>query len=153
LIRPLRRVHRRVSIALALVLPAVLIAAVAARPDWGPPEADETEPDHVRFTQQHFEYFQLDGVRLRLAITAGDEQFVAVQCEDGLPFPDVLLYATDAAVEDGAALPDDAVLIGALRGRETDEFAVVPGSVRARYVLYSLAHHAIVGSVATPTID
>lgn len=153
MIASLRRAHRRTSIVLAVALPALLVAAIASRPEWSDPEVVPSEPDHQRFTAQYFEYFELDGVRLRRAVTAAGDQFIAVQCEDGLPFPDVLLYTTDQAVADGAALPDDAVLIGALHGRETDEFAVADDSIRAHFVLYSLAHHAVVGSVTTPQID
>ena len=38
--RPLRRAHLRIWIALALVLPAVLIAAIAARRTTTPPNRD-----------------------------------------------------------------------------------------------------------------
>lgn len=153
MIAPLRRAHRRTSIVLAVALPALLVAAIASRPEWPSPEVEASKPDHERFNAQYFEYFELEGVRLRRAVTPAGDQFIAVQCEDGLPFPDVLLYATDRAVLDGAALPDDAVLIGALHGHETDEFAVTDDSIRAHFVLYSLAHHAVVGRVSTPAID
>ena len=38
--RPLRRVHLRIWIALALLLPAVVIAAIAARRTSTPPNSD-----------------------------------------------------------------------------------------------------------------
>lgn len=124
MIRPLRRAHRAIVTTLALVLPVLVGAALAARREV---PASTTSA----------------GLSPRPATLGGQSPVVIVRWEKGLqrlPAPDVLVYWSREPVV-GSKLPRDAVLVG----RFAPGVLPRPASRSAGYlILYSLAHQEVI---------
>jgi hypothetical protein len=136
MIRPLRRVHRRVWQILALLLPVVCVLAVATRPNPlpSPPAPPPAGDGEVAWP----------GLPLALRPEAGG---VRVRPTGPLPAPDLLLYASTIDADPGPRLPADAVFLGAL-GTEARRIDC-PREART-LVLYSLAHGEVVSWTSPP---
>ena len=124
MIRPLRRAHRAIVTMLALVLPVLVVAALAARREI---------PASTRFA----------GLSPRRATFEGEGPGAIVRWEkrlEQLPAPDVLVYWSGEPVS-GSVLPRDAVLVG----RFVPDVLPSPASRSAGYlILYSLAHQEVI---------
>jgi len=125
MIQPLRRAHRYAWLALGIVLPALLIAGLAARP---PQTLEERVMD-----------------RMTLRLPNGTEM-VADSRElwgKAVDAPDPLIYWTRTP-----AAFSGAQLVGSLqRGRRT--VLALPGS-GGYLILYSLAHREVLASAPAP---
>lgn len=137
MIRPLRRLHRRIWQVAALALPLLLIVAILTR--------QPTHPaPHVRTPATAGES-TWPGLPLGLRREASG---LRVRALGPLPAPDLLLYAATAPVEKGQPLPAGSVFLGSVSG--PSQVLATPPSATDRLVLYSLAHGEVVGSTAVP---
>lgn len=128
MIAPLRKAHRRMFVALAVVLPAVFIAGLAMRH-----AEPSTTPAVVIYDRQSAQ-------RAFTAEIRGDEVEIAVARNQHVPDP--LLYWSTSRPAKGA-LPADAKLLG----RPGERLNVTrPGVL----LLYSGAHRAVVDTMELP---
>ncbi|MCP3981680.1 MAG: hypothetical protein GY716_20460 [bacterium] len=75
----------------------------------------------------------------------GERLTVRIEATADLTLPDLLLYYASSTIE-GASLPQDVRLLGALEGARPST-VVLPAGGEGSLVLYSLAHHEIVAHV------
>jgi len=147
-IAPLRRVHRFAWAGLVLTVPAILGAAIAARPGapvnaWLPlPPAPAAAPGGTPIS------WDRPGIAATIAAD-GPTPSIDVDATTLAGEPDVLVYwyAPGEAVEP----PRSGRLIGAVRGSGTARIPI-PADLRAggAIALYSLAHDEIVARAALP---
>ena len=132
MIQPLRKVHRRSFVLLALVLPAVFIAGLLARRPLVPAERVSD--------------------RISLVLPSGAEMVIDSRDLWGsaVDAPDPLVYWTLAAPAPGS-LPGGARLLGSLEAARRNRLRL-PGDTGARgyLILYSLAWHKPVAQAPVP---
>ena len=155
MIRPLRVWHRRMISILALVVPALLVAALAVRRP-APTDSDAADPlEQERFRPERVTQrissapplpaieVELAGLALSLHTALFDER------------PDVLLYWSADRPASGGTWPGEAHLLGSGDGH-FDGFLLLPEAARKRdgwLVLYSVAHREVVAELQLPTAD
>jgi len=115
MIQPLRTVHRRSFVALALVLPAILVVGIGARriqpnpstPTKGLPVTASLVRESSRLWREH-------AIQSKFYRKSGTprEPFVVLETMRELNEPDLLLYWSTIFPQ-GNALPKDARLLGA----------------------------------------
>jgi len=144
MIQPLRAVHRRAFVALALVLPAILLIGLGARrPRPGPKTHAPDEPDTGSMVKESSTLWQKHSIQSRFYRKPDrplDTYFVLLSAED-LNEPDLLLYwATNAP--QGNVLPEDAQLVGVFA---TGKAFLLPlhGKGAGHLVLFSPAHQTV----------
>ena len=140
MIQPLRAVHRRAWVALALVLPAiVLIGLGARRPRLTPSAHAAGVPITAHVVRESSNLWQKHAIQSTFYSTSDRPQdiYVVLQPAEELNEPDLLLYwASDAP--QGNVLPGDAKLLGDFK---TGKAFRIPLNERAGYlVLFSSAH-------------
>lgn len=153
MVDPLRRRHRILTLALAVLAPPAFAAALAVRPSSTPP--GELSPLLVSRPAAGPERWARDDLWAPLEIHT---RLFAPPAEGGpvvelapvrdLRRPSLLVYWAPAG--DPAALPPGAHLAGRLAGVEARRFAL-PAEARdrpGRLYLYSLGHHELLGSAA-----
>ncbi len=152
MIRRLRDWHRRVVTLLILALPIAYAAIVARRP----PARESAAPilPDLRGRVPNGPDFLLlaePGIRALLLAMPGSSPDALLIVPDGDPaIPDLLAYWSPTA-GDGRALPADAMLIGALRGRQQVLPLPEPGQRPGGYIiLYSLVRDEILAAVQLP---
>ncbi len=145
MIQPLRTVHRRAFVALALILPAVLLIGLMAR---RPPLQADSKRHNLEGWQSIQESDHLwakHSIRSLFVRNTSDPiaVHVVLQPIGDFSVPDLLVYwSPELSASDN--LPTNAVLLGAfenkrpmrLQGRGNQGFLI----------LYSLAHHSVVDS-------
>ena len=136
MIRPLRRLHRRVWQGAAVALPLILLLALFTRPA-SPPAQAKTKPAAGEIAWS--------GLPLALERMPSG---LRVRALASLPAPDLLLYATAAPAEKGQPLPAGATFLGSVSG--PSQVLAAPPPAADRLVLYSLAHGEVVGSAPIP---
>jgi hypothetical protein len=146
--RALRTGHRGVWIALALLLPLLLVAALRARQPVPPGAPLEPAPATATGAPVH----DVHGLWDQAAIDTRawrDARGLVLELEPrrDLQRPDVLVYWAAGGPPD--RLPDDAHLLGTLAGTQRRQF-VLPGNGAARLYLYSLGHQEIVTTGVLP---
>ena len=120
MIQPLRQLHRHMMMALAVILPLILIAGLAVR---------------KRFPQQN---------RDPLETTTFDSELSAqLKPLQSVLAPDVLVYWAPTAVDD-RTLPAQARLLGSLHGIQMPHVMLPDGFL----LLYSLGHQKVVAQSA-----
>ena len=153
MIAPLRRRHRLMTTLLAIAVPVLYIAALAART--GQPVAGElpaalTASVPAEVVADLGDFFEGPAIGLRLR---GDGARWWLELAPRAPVvrPETLVYWTPSAP--GSRLPDDAFLLGAL-GSRTRTFPVPDGALgRAGWlVLYSLGHQELFAAAELPAI-
>ena len=155
MIAPLRRRHLRLVVALAIVAPVVLLAALDARPpaattDSIPAALAERDPRPSSSPDfESSEVFEHQNLRLR-AWLQSDGAILSLEAESPLTAPDLLLYGSPQAAESGASLPAGAVFLAAVPGHGERAFVVPPGAPTDHLLLFSLAWGQVVDSVARP---
>ena len=153
MIQPLRTVHRRAFVALALVLPAILLIGIGARRPRPGPSAHATEvPGTGHVVRESSNLWQKHAIHSKFYSESGRPQdvYVVLQPEQELNEPDLLLYwATNTP--QGNALPEEAQLVGAFT---TDKGFLLPlNEKRAVYlVLFSPAHQTAVDIARLETL-
>lgn len=143
MIRPLRRIHRNVFLALGLFLPVLFASGLLARRN-RPAAASygQALPVGIVLTEQIVVF---DGRRDAVDLYAdrADPGSVQFSPEKPLVAPDVLVYWSE--VRSSSALPGDARLLGPfLPG--THYSVPFQGRVRGYLVLYSPARQEVLGS-------
>jgi hypothetical protein len=137
MIQPLRALHRRGFVALAVVLPAILAVGLGSRRSrTSASEAVVTLPSSARLLKQSDRLWQKHVIQTEF-YAAANREYVVLKPERELNEPDMLLYWTEDEVR-GAALPVHAHFLGTLPGRE----AFLLPQNGGHLVLYSLAHQA-----------
>lgn len=153
MIRPLRRLHRRVMVLLAIVVPATIAVAVGTRPDpvvaTALPTAArslDTLPELARWP----DLFAPVPLTVRL-LGAGVGPLVEVRAVGDLAVPEPLIYLSAGTATTGA-LPADARLLGVLDDRGEVRGALSPpDGLPARTVwLYSLGRSEVVAVAVLP---
>jgi hypothetical protein len=152
MIRSLRRRHRLLITLLAVVVPAVFVLALAARPTMPRvaelPGAVPPFPSPAPVAGQWDGLFEPLPVTLRLLEgTAG--RWVELVARRPLAEPDPLLYWSSGGAVVGAALPGDAVLLGRLG----DGPLALPAEAEVgEMVIYSLAHYEVAAAAPLPPV-
>ena len=149
MIQPLRTVHRRAFVALAVVLPIILAAGLGARRPRLHPGARAAEISasaHLRETANML--WRKHAIRTTFY---GDSNsppqiYVVLKPTQELGEPDLLLYWTDNQVQ-GETLPAQARLLGTFAPGMA--FALPQNTVQTGHlVLYSLAHQVVVDTAS-----
>jgi len=142
MIQPLRAVHRRAFVALALVLPAILLVGLGARRPHPSPHATDV-PDTGNMVRESSTLWQKHSIQSRFYRKPDrplDTYVVLLRTEE-LNEPDLLLYwATN--VPQGNILPGEARLVGPFA---TGKAFLLPLNEKpASYlVLFSPAHQTV----------
>ena len=144
MIQPLRAVHRRAFVALALVLPAILLIGLGARrPRLGPSAHATDVPDTGSMVRESSTLWQKHSIQSRFYSKSDRPQdiYLVLQPAQELNEPDLLLYwITDAP--QGNVLPADTRLIGAFT---TGKAFLLPLDEKGagHLILFSAAHQAV----------
>jgi len=146
MIQPLRTVHRRVFIALALVLPCIVVAGVSARRSnatSSSPLASQV-PASTYLVKQSDDMWQRHRIQTRFYGDSIQPQrrYLVLVPFNPVDAPDLLVYWTSVALKDGS-LPPDAQLVGPFIPGRAFEFP--SGNGRGGFlVLFSLARNVVV---------
>ena len=145
MIQPLRAVHRRAFVALAVVLPAILLLGLEARrPRLGPSAHAADVPDTGNMVRESSTLWQKHSIRSRFYSKPDHplDTYVALLPEEGLNEPDLLLYWSTNPPQ-GDVLPGEAQLVGAFT---TDETFLLPlnRTGDGYLVLFSPAHQTVI---------
>lgn len=150
MIAPLRRLHRRACVALAVAVPALLVAAIAARPGIPINEVlpSDSQPPQVRAAKP-VEWSRPDIVS-SLEFTAGGATEIAIDARTLAVDPSVLVYWLEPG--ETSEPPMTGRLLGAVRGAGRQRLSLPADSAirGGRLALFSLAHDEV---IATATID
>ena len=145
MIQPLRVVHRRAFVALALVLPAILLIGLGARRRRQAQRAQITDvPATANIVRESSTLWQKHSIQSTFYSKPDRplETYVVLQPAQELNEPDLLLYWAANAPQ-GNVLPGEAQLVGAF---STGKAFLLPlNEKRAGYlVLFSPAHQSCV---------
>ena len=149
MIQPLRAVHRRVFVALAFVLPAILLIGIGGRrPRPHPGTRAAQLPAAVTFVEKS------DGLWRKHAIQSDfysdfdhpHEIYVVLQPVQDMNEPDLLLYWT-VNQPSGNVLPAHPHLLGTFAAGKSFVLPQDAGHT-GHLVLYSLAHQAVVDTAS-----
>jgi hypothetical protein len=145
MIQPLRAVHRRAFVALALVLPAILLIGIGARrPRLGPSAHAPDVPDVGNLVRKSSTLWQKHSIQSRFYRKPDRplDTYVVLLPAEGLNEPDLLLYWA-ASAPPGNVLPGEAQLVGAFT---TGKAFLLPlnGKGAGHLFLFSPAHQAVV---------
>jgi len=144
MIQPLRVVHRRAFVALALVLPTILLIGLGARrPGIGPSTHAIDVSGTSNIVRESSNLWQKHAIQSKFYSKSDRPQdiYLVLQPAEGLNEPDLLLYwATNAP--QGNVLPGEAQLVGAFT---TGKAFLLPsnGKGAGHLVLFSPAHQAV----------
>ena len=149
MIQPLRAVHRRAFVALALVLPSILLIGLGAR---GPREGSGANAPDVlaagNMVSESSNLWQKHSIRSEFYSKPGHplERYVVLLPSQKLNEPDLLLYWSANAPE-GNVLPGDAQLLGAY---STGPAFLLPLNENSagHLVLFSPAHQTVLDTAA-----
>ena len=144
MIRPLRTVHLRAFVVLALVLPAILsIGLGARRPRLGPTIHTTDVADTGNMVRDSSNLWQKHSIQSKFysKLDGSHEVYVVLQPPQELNEPDLLLYWTAEAPR-GNVVPVEAQLVGAFT---TGEAFLLPLNQKSagHLVLFSPAHNSV----------
>ena len=149
MIQPLRAVHRRIFVALALVLPAILLIGLGARrPSLGPSARAADVPAAGNMLSESSNLWQKHSIQSKFYRKPDrpHEIYVVLRPTEELNEPDLLLYWA-ANPPQGEALPGDAQLVGAFS--KSEAFLVPLNEKGAGHlVLFSPAHQTVFDTAA-----
>jgi len=152
-IQPLRTLHHRIFAALALLLPAVLLAGIAAQPHRTRLSAHAPELPATAYLVR-----ESNGLWVQHSIDSKfygrsdrpQDIYLVLQPGQDLNEPDLLLYWVTNAPE-GNVLPADAQLVGAFAMSKA--FLLPLEKKRAGFlILFSLAHQAVFDTARVETL-
>jgi len=144
MIQPLRVVHRRASVALAVVLPAILLIGLGARRPGIDPRARATDvPDTGNIVRESSNLWQKHSIHSRFYRKPDRplDTYVVLLPAEELNEPDLLLYwATNVPQEN--ILPGEARLVGSFT---TGKAFLLPLNEKpaGHLVLFSPAHQTV----------
>ncbi len=147
MIQPLRAVHRRAFVALALVLPAILLAGLGARRSRPQPQSEGNDPKapaSAQLLKKADTLWQRHTIQTEFYSEASDAQdfYVVLHPAQTLNEPDLLLYWATSEPQ-GNTLPPEARLLGSLAPGKIFSLHL-DGERAGHLVLYSGAHQAVV---------
>ena len=148
-----RRAHRRIFTVLAVALPALLIAAVALRPEM-PTLSEDVAPlkrtaGFASVMPDARSSVQSGSYAFETSIRAGDKgPLFFIRPLIPILEPDLLVYWTTTEVEE-PSLPSDAVLLGHLAGASPRALPISEEAASGwgRALVYSLGYQKIVARV------
>jgi len=150
MIRPLRQRHRRIVIAMGVVLPVVFTLGVAARKPAPTVPSLLTEPAGVHFSSattvwDRSDLFAKAAIQVRLLRENRSSDRFALRLSAARDFakPDLIVYWVAETSKVAGSLPDNALLLGVFHS----DFLLLPTEAAAQaglLVLYSLANSEIV---------
>lgn len=147
MIQPLRAVHRRTFVALALVLPTILLIGLGARrPRLGPGTHATDVPDTGTMVRESSTLWQKHPIQSKFYSESDRPQdiYLVLQPAQELNEPDLLLYWATNAPE-GNVLPAGAQFVGAFITAKA--FPLPLNEKPAGYlVLFSPAHQTVFDS-------
>ncbi len=147
MIQPLRAVHRRAFVALAVVLPAILLLGLGARrPHLGPSAHATDAPDTGSMVRETSTLWQKHSIQSRFYRKPERplDTYVVLLPAQELNEPDLLLYWATSSPQ-GNVLPGEAQLVGAFTAGKA--FLPPLNEQRAGHlVLFSQAHQTVVDS-------
>jgi hypothetical protein len=165
MIAPLRRAHRTAFAALTIGLPLLLIAGLRSplpQPTVDTLPIQEASPG--TFERLVSIERSWDGLRVLFSIleddsaTTDDEPldqqslYLEVRPLSALVLPDVLVYWTSGSATAVPTLPDSALLLGTVPASRAGYYRLPPDSRQGMtFILYSLGHGEVVGSLAVGT--
>ena len=144
MIQPLRAVHRRAFVALALVLPTILLIGLGARHPGFAPRAHPTDvPDTGHIVRESSTLWQKHAIQSKFYSRSDRTQdiYLVYQPAQELNEPDLLLYWS-ASEPQGNALPGDGELVGAFTNGKA--YLLPLDERRSGYlILFSSAHQTV----------
>ena len=147
MIQPLRTAHRRTFLALAFILPAILLVGLRARPPHVSRAFRVSDlPAGAYMVRESGGLWRKHAMQSMFYSMPDRPQdiYVALRPTRELNEPDLLLYWTTIAPP-GNTLPEDAHLVGEYAAGKA--FLLPMDEKRSGYlVLFSLAHHLVVDS-------
>ena len=151
MIQPLRTMHRRASIALALVLPTVLIVGLMAR---RPARHSDLKTQNLAARQtvrQSDHLWAKHAIRSVFLRDKNDPTAIQVVLEplDDLSIPDLLVYWSPE-LSGGGSLPTNAVLLGTFE--KSEPLQLQQSNAKGFLILYSLAHQSIVDAAPLESV-
>ncbi len=160
MIHPLRKRHRRMTLAIAIIVPVLFVAGLLSRqtvPATENAAAFQSNLSH-EFSNELFSDKTLWGeldIRTRVLSTGQDSVRLALELTPHTPLKiaDVLVYWHSGNNGDGKTLPGGAFLLGTLSGLHQRLFPLPEPAVQSDGVvmLYSLAHRKVITSVDLKT--
>lgn len=150
MIRPLRKIHRRLFIVLGVVLPVAFLVGIAARK---PPAIADSLPTELTAAPNLFNaliweqdaLFAKTGIGVRLMRESAASGLFAVSflAPNDFAKPDVIVYWVAGDITSADALPENAQLLGTFSAREL-KFPADAATKEGRLILFSLADQEIV---------
>lgn len=145
MIQPLRTVHRRAFVGLAIVLPVIVAVGLRTRRPSAPAGERKTGVTFAALPKTSGRVWAKHAIRTQMYAEPSGV-YITLQPEQDLNEPDLLLYQSDTTARNNQ-LPGDAQLLGrVVAGRP---LRLAAGSdQRGQLILYSLAHHEVVDTAA-----
>ena len=147
MIQPLRTVHRRVFVTLALILPAILLAGIEARyPGTSLTGRTPQLPANAYLVRESNRLWTQHSIATRLYGRSDGPKdiYVVLQPMQALNEPDLLLYWSTNTLQ-GNSLPSESLLVAPYAADEA--FALPLDEERAgNLILFSLAHQTVFDS-------
>lgn len=155
MIRPLRRRHRFMLTALAVIIPTLYVAALAARRPAARMDALpirlNAHPGAVESRREQLPLQTATNIQLVLLTTAG-QRWIELRVGEPLSHPDVLVYWSALGATTSETIPEEAVLLGVLSDLRDSSFEI-PHDDRGELLLYSLPHEQIIARASLPEAD
>jgi hypothetical protein len=146
----LRKRHRRIVIAMGVVLPVVFTLGVAARKPTPtvpslPGETPNSRSGSAAVVWDRFDLFSKTAIRVRLFREKNGSGQIALKSSAPLHFvkPDLLVYWVAQSWKTTNTIPDNAVLLGAFSA-DSLLFSGKESNAEGRLLLFSLANQEIV---------
>ena len=154
MIQPLRTAHRRAFIALALLLPAIMVAGLSSRHQrtWIAHRANQPTSSVAKPFRHSDRLWRAHAIQTEVfenELEPGNP-FVVLRPAQELSDPDLLLYWS-ASGPSGDSLPADAQLLGAFSPGKTLKLPA-KAMQGGHLTLYSLAHQSIVDTATMETL-
>ena len=151
MIRPLRSAHRRAWLALALVLPSVLIVGLKARRPLTHEDSKINNSEARQAIWQSDDLWTKHKIHSAVLRDTSDPTSVEVVLEplDDLSVPDVLVYwSLELSGDD--SVPTSAVLLGTFRNSKP--LRLQERKAKGFLILYSLAHQSLVDTASLESV-
>ena len=152
MIQPLRTVHRRVFVTLALILPAILLAGIEARHRGTSLTVRTPRPANAHLVRESNRLWTQHSIATKFYGRSDSPKdiYVVLRPMQLLNEPDLLLYWSTNAPQ-GNSLPSESLLLAPYTADEA--FALPLGKEReGNLILFSLAHQTVFDSARVETL-
>lgn len=161
MIRPLRQRHRIIISVIAVLLPIVFMAGIAARktiPDMEIPAAiAQPQPDFPRLVFEKDGFWPALEVTVRVFADSIPPANLAVelQPQNYIKMPDILIYWSASQPASSEQLPETAYLVGTLSGLGKRRFLLPSSAIESdgTLILYSLARQEMIAAENLPILE